>query len=334
MIVVIIVVVALKTIKKLRCCKKHLILCCLNNLGLKQVTISTPFITLIVLDYGAIIQKLLVKDKNGNSTNVVVGYDYASKYLKDSVCLGASVGRYAGRISKGSFELDRETYNLHVNNGVHLHGGKEGFHKKYWTFESINYGAEPYVVMSYLSRHLEEGYPGNLKTTVTYQLRGNELHITYRATTDRTTVVNLTNHSYFKLDDSESIGDHHLQLNCPDYLETHENLLPTGKLLPVKGTKYDFLVDKPIDNKRLDTSFAIGLKTDMAAKLSSKKSGIEMEVTTNQPGVVVYTPLKFPAICFETQNFPDAPNHEHFPSSILRPGEKYSNESKFKFDLI
>jgi len=301
---------------------------------LKQVTISTPFITLIVLDYGAIIQKLLVKDKNGNSTNVVVGYDFATKYLKDSVCLGASVGRFAGRISKGSFELDRETYNLHVNNGVHLHGGKEGFHRKYWKFEHIDYGHEPTVTLSYLSKHLEEGYPGNLKTTVTYHLKANELHIVYKATTDRTTVVNLTNHSYFKLDDSEHIDQHHLQLNCPDYLETHENLLPTGKLLPVKDTKYDFLQQKPLDKKRLDTPFAIGLKKDLAAKLSSKKSGIGMEVYTNQPGIVVYTPLKFPAICFETQNFPDAPNQKNFPNSILRPGENYLNESKFKFDLI
>ncbi len=303
-------------------------------MGLKQVTISTPFITLIVLDYGAIIQKLLVKDKNGKSTNVVVGYDFASKYLSDTVCLGASVGRYAGRISNGGFELDRETYDLYVNNGVHLHGGKAGFHKRYWTFDSIDYGTEPYVKLSYLSKHLEEGYPGNLRATVTYTLKANELHISYQATTDRTTVVNLTNHSYFKLDDALKIDKYELQLNCPDYLETHENLLPTGKLLPVKGTKYDFLNEKPIENKRLDTPFAIGLQSAIAAKLSSKKSGIGMEVTTNQPGLVVYTPLKFPAICFEAQNFPDAPNHDHFPSSILRPGERYLNESTFKFDLI
>lgn len=301
---------------------------------MKQVTISTPFITLIVLDYGAIIQKLLVKDKNGKSVNVVVGYDFASKYLKDSVCLGASVGRYAGRISSGSFELDRETYDLYVDNGVHLHGGKVGFSKKYWTFEAASYGEEPFVTLSYLSRHLEEGYPGNLKTSVTYRLTRNELHILYKATTDRSTVVNLTNHSYFRLDGEEHIDHHNLQLNCPDYLETYDNLLPTGKLLPVKGTKYDFLNEKPIGKKRLDTPYVVDLKTDLAAKLSSKKTGIGMEVTTNQAAIVVYTPLKFPAICFETQNFPDAPNHENFPSSVLRPGETYQNESRFKFDLI
>ena len=301
---------------------------------MKQVTISTPFITLIVLDYGAIIQKLLVKDKNGSSVNVVAGYDFATKYLKDSFCIGASVGRYAGRISNGSFELDRETYNLYVENGVHLHGGKEGFQKKYWTFESVNYGKEPFVRLTYLSKHLEEGYPGNLKVSVTYRLTDNELHIFYKATTDRTTVVNLTNHSYFKLDDGNGMDRHRLQLNCSDYLETLDNLLPTGKLLPVKGTKYDFLKEKPIDKKRFDTPFAVDLKADFAAKLASHKSGIGMEVTTNQPAIVVYTPLKFPGICFETQNFPDAPNHEHFPSSVLRPGETYENESRFKFDLV
>lgn len=301
---------------------------------MKQVTISTPFITLIVLDYGAIIQKLLVKDKNGKSTNVVVGYDFASKYLKDTACLGASVGRYAGRISNGRFELDRETYDLHVNSGVHLHGGKIGFHKRYWNFEVINYGEEPFVTLSYLSKHLEEGYPGNLKTSVTYRLKDNELHIFFKASTDRTTVLNLTNHSYFKLDNENSLDSHQLQLNCPDYLETFDNLLPTGKLLPVKETKYDFLNEKPIGKKKLDNTYVVDLKTDSAAKLVSKASGISMEVTTDQPAVQVYTPLKFPAICFETQNFPDAPNHENFPSSVLRPGEVYKNESRFRFDLV
>ncbi|MRH98928.1 galactose mutarotase [Kriegella sp. EG-1] len=301
---------------------------------MKQVTISTPFITLIVIDYGARIQKLLVKDKFGKSTNVVVGFDNATMYLNDTSCLGASIGRYAGRISNGSFELDRETFNLDENSGVHLHGGKEGFHKKYWKFESVDYGKEPQVTLSYFSKHLEEGYPGNLKTFVTYKLKNNALYINYQAETDRTTVVNLTNHSYFKLDNSNSISDYLLQLNCPDYLETYENLLPTGKLLPVRGTSNNFLESKSIANKRLDTTFAVGLNDEVIAKLASKKSGISMEVTTNQRGVVVYTPLHFPGICFETQNFPDAPNLKNFPSSILKPDQKYSNQSKFEFDLI
>lgn len=306
----------------------------LKKLRLKQVTISTPFITLIVLNYGAIIQKLLIKDKNGDSINAVVGHDFATKYLKDTAFLGACAGRYAGRISNGSFELNRETFNLYAEKGVHLHGGKEGFNKKYWTFEAVDYGNEPFVTLSYLSKHLEEGYPGNLKVSITYRLKNNELHIIHRAVTDRTTVVNLTNHSYFRLDGEKNIDHYQLQLNCPEYLETHDNLVPTGKILSVKDTKYDFLNQKPIGEQRLDTPFSLNTKADFAARVHSKKSGIGMEVTTNQPALVVYTPEYFPAICFETQNFPDAPNHTHFPSSVLRPGETYTNESQFKFDLI
>ncbi len=301
---------------------------------MKQVTISNPFITLIVLDYGAIIQKLLVKDNEGIYTNVVVGFDYPSKYPSDTASLGACVGRYAGRISNGGFTLDRKNYSLHTEGGIHLHGGKEGFGKKYWTIEEVNHGDEPFVRLSYLSKHLEEGYPGNLKATVTYKIRNNELHIIHEATTDLTTVVNLTNHSYFKLDDENIIDHYYLKLNCPEVVETKKNLLPTGKLIPVTGTKYDFLSEQQIGLTRLDTPFATDDHSSFAAMVSSKKAGISMEVSTNQRGMVVYTPISFPAICFETQNFPDAPNHEHFPTSVLRPGETYRNASVFKFDLV
>jgi aldose 1-epimerase len=301
---------------------------------LKQVTISNPFITLIVLDYGAIIQKLLVKDHEGIYTNVVVGYDYPSQYPDDTKSLGACCGRFAGRISNGGFALDQKNYSLYTEGGIHLHGGKVGFNKKKWTIEEVNHGDEPFVKLSYLSKHLEEGYPGNLKATITYKLSNNELHIIHEATTDMTTVVNLTNHSYFKLDDENSIDHYYLKLNCPEVVETKTNLLPTGKLIPVKGTKYDFLSEQQIGLTRLDTPFATDDHSSFTAMLSSKKSGISMEVSTNQPGMVVYTPANFSAICFETQNFPDAPNNKHFPSSILRPKETYRNASVFKFDLV
>lgn len=301
---------------------------------MKQVTLNTPFITLIVLDYGAIIQKLIVKEKEGKPINVVVGLEFPSDYLYDKIYLGICTGRYAGRISKGSFELDRESYSLYHKNGVHLHGGKRGFGKKLWTIETMNHGKEPFVTLSYLSPHLEEGYPGNLKATVTYKLINNELHIIHKATTDRATVVNLTNHSYFCLDDEKSIDNYALKLNCPQYLETDDDLLPTGKLVPVTGTSFDFLNEKNIGSTRLDTPMVNDSKTQEVAVVSSKKSGISMTVSTNQPATVVYTPKDFPAICFETQNYPDAPNQKHFPSSELRPGEIYKNESKFVFDLI
>ena len=301
-----------------------------NATPLKQITIQNENIILVVLDYGAIIQKLLLKDKNGSFTNVVVGLEYPSAYLEDKISLGACVGRFAGRISKG-FVLDREKYPLYNENGVHLHGGKKGFAKRNWTFEDVDYGNEPFVKLSYLSRHLEEGYPGNLKTTVTYKLIGSSLQISHEATTDRTTIVNLTNHSYFRLAEKEPVGDYLLQLNCSQFAETHENLLPTGKILSTNGTDYDFSMERPIGNVSFDNPFIVDIKSTIAARCSSKKSGISMEVITNQPAMVVYTPSAFDAICFETQNLPDAPNHENFPNCTLRPGERYRNVSEFRF---
>lgn len=301
---------------------------------MKQVTINTPFITLIVLDYGAIIQKLLVRDKHGNTRNIVVGYDYPSLYPSDKVFLGACVGRFAGRISKASFELDRQSYPLFGERGIHLHGGKEGFGRKYWKIEEVNRGKEPYVKLSYVSKHLEEGYPGNLTVWVTYRLIQNTLQITHEATTDRTTIVNLTNHSYFKLDDAESVNQYELQLNCSHVVETQENLLPTGRVIPVKNTEHDFMEPRKIAGQPLDSPYVIDDNNALAAKVYSKKSGIAIEVRTNQPAIVCYTPPHFPGICFETQNYPDAPNHKNFPSSVLRPAEQYLNDSKFTFETI
>ncbi len=284
----------------------------------------------MVLDYGAVIQKLMLKNSDGTYSNVVVGHEFPSDYLDDELYLGACVGRYAGRIGK-EFTLDRETYQLPNDHGVHLHGGREGFSKKYWKFEEVHYGENPYVKLSYESSHLEEGYPGNLKTTVTYALKGKNLRIIFEAVTDRATVVNLTNHSYFKLDDEASINDYRLQLNCSHFLETKPNLLPTGKAYLTEGSSKDFTKEKSIGDERLDTPFVVDMNSPVVAKCSSPKSGISMEVATNQVGMVVYTPSNFGAICFETQNLPDAPNHKNFPNCVLRPKEKYRNISEFRF---
>jgi aldose 1-epimerase len=300
----------------------------------KQVTISNEHITLIALNYGAIIQKVLVKGKDGTYSNVVVGYNHPSRYRLDENCLGACIGRYAGRISKGSFELDREKFFLYQKDGVHLHGGKEGFHQKYWNIEEVVNGDRPYVKFSYQSKHLEEGYPGNLLVNVTYTLVGNALQIVHEAVTDRSTVINLTNHSYFKLDDSPYIDDYELELNCPYYLEMDDRLLPTGNLIPVRQSDLNFLLPKEIGIRRLDTPFVKDMGSEKVAEVSSRKSGINMKVYTNQPAVVVYTPLDFPGICFETQNYPDAPNQADFPSAVLKPGDQYNNITIFKFDLV
>ena len=300
---------------------------------MNQVTIKNDSISLTVLDYGAIIQKLEVKDNRGKWTNIVVGYAEPIKYLDDKKSMGACVGRYAGRISQGSFVLEGEKYPLFTKDGVHLHGGKFGFAKKYWKIQKIHDGEEPFVMLTYLSEDMEEGYPGNLQVSVTYKLSGNVLHIDHQATTDKTTVVNLTNHSYFRLDDADKIDGYELQLNCPQVLETQDNLLPTGKIRSVKDTKYDFQKKKKIGETRLDDPFVIGKHSNIVGYIHSERSGISMQVITNQPAVVVYTPPGFAGICFETQNYPDAPNQSNFPSSVLRPGETYLNESEFIFGV-
>ncbi|MGB5607866.1 aldose epimerase family protein [Eudoraea sp.] len=301
---------------------------------MEQVTIKNDFISLSVLDYGAIIQKLLVKDKEGKELNLVVGLEHPESYLDDLKCLGACVGRYAGRISNGGFQIDGNTYNLYTKNGVHLHGGKQGFAQKYWKFETVDNSEHPWVKLRYKSSHMEEGYPGNLNASVTYKLIDNSLHIIHEAVTDKPTVINLTNHSYFCLDNTNSIDHYELQLECPEILETQDNLLPTGKLISVTDTDYDFLTRKEIAGKRLDTPYVVSDNAQKVAELYSPVSGLRMTVESNQPAVIVYTPPEFAAICFETQNYPDAPNIKSFPSAILNPGETYYNQAIFTFDLV
>lgn len=314
--------------------------------------------TLQVSNYGACIIGLSVPDKNGGSVDVVVGLPSAleytkANYLKKNLCLGSSIGRYAGRISQKAIRIEGKTYPLYHNDGVHLHGGKEGFHKKLWIVDDAVYGENPYVTMSYLSPHLEEGYPGNLRVTVTYRLtETNVLKIAYTAQTDKTTPVNLTNHSYFNLNGKGSVLDHQLMIDSEKYLEVDTRLIPTGRVLNSKHTRFDFMATSQIgrsDFKGLDDTLVLN-DGHLNASLSSAKTGIQMEVYSNQPAMVIYTPKdsrftgfsfkngvtysEFPAICFETQNYPDAPNHGDFPSSLLKPGETYCNETLFKFSLI
>ena len=316
---------------------------------------NTNALELQISNLGATIISLNIPDKSNQIVNVVVGLeaeDYNKEpYLSNYPYLGASIGRYAGRISKGAFEVNGKNHPIYNDNGVHLHGGKEGFDKKYWTIESLTEGENPAVTYSYKSAHLEEGYPGNLKVYVTYQLtEKNEVKVTYKATTDAVTPINLTNHAYFNLNGKDSIIDHKLQLNSEQYLEVDSQLIPSGKLIDSKNTRFDFNKEAVIgraDFIGFDDSFILG-KGKIKAVLTAPKTGIQMKVYTNQPVCVVYTPVlldglpfkngvkysKFSAICFETQNYPDAPNNSHFPSSILNPNEIYSNESVFEFSIV
>lgn len=308
-----------------------------------------------ISNLGATVISINVPDKNNKEVNVVVGLepeDYNKEpYLSNYTYLGASVGRYAGRISKGAFQVKGKTYPIYNEEGVHLHGGKVGFDKKYWKVESLVEGENPLVTFSCESAHLEEGYPGNLKVTATYQLtEENEVKVTYKATTDAATPINLTNHAYFNLNGCDSIIDHSLKLNSAHYLEVDEQLIPSGKLIDSKNTRFDFNEESIIgrsDFEGFDDSFVLG-KESLKATLTAPKTGIQMKVYSNQPASVIYTPVmldgipfkkgvnysKFSAICFETQNFPDAPNNSNFPSSILEPNQEYVNESVWAFSIV
>ncbi len=286
-----------------------------------------------VLNYGAIIQKLEVKNTKGGWVNVVLGFEDPSRYLEDPFGLGACIGRYAGRISGGGFSIDGTFYSLPNEDGVHLHGGEKGFSKRFWEIDEVHKGEEPFIKLSYKSLDGEEGYPGNLKVEVTYLLsREDELIITYHTTTDKATVVNLTNHSYFNLGGRGfAIGDHPLQIRASRYLEAYPDLLPTGNILKVQGTPFDFRQTKEIGMTRLDDTFLLDQDSKHQIVLYAPSTGISMKVSTDQPAVVVFTPAWGDAICFETQHLPDTPNQPHFPTTQLRPGEQYHSETRFFF---
>ena len=308
-----------------------------------------------ILNFGATIFSLEFQKKNKEKINVVVGPEKPKDYLGESYhkkgkYFGSSVGRYAGRISNGSFEIDGKKYDLYTKDGVHLHGGKYGFSYKFWEVEEVNGEKNPSVLLSYLSENGEEGYPGNLRVKVKYTLtEEDEVKIDYTATTDEKTFVNLTNHTYFNLQGRGNIDRHRLQLEADRMLETDEQLMPTGNLLKVEGTSKDFRVMKAVDQIPLDTAFAFTGPGNSGKKiiLESAESGISLQVYTQQPAVVVYVPEVLPqdweyttaiaehrqAICLETQNFPDAPHHSSFPSALLKPDEIYKNRIVWKFKI-
>ena len=322
------------------------------NSKLEVFTLKNSYgMELEVSNYGATILSLKVPNKNGSLTNVVVGLEQAEDYLiapytDFTLFLGSSIGRYAGRISKGKFEIQSKVYPIPNYNGVHLHGG-EGFDKKYWNLKSQTSNA---VVLTYTSQHLEEGYPGELEVEALFEITENNcLIISYSATTDEATPVNLTCHPYFNLNGEGSILEHELWINSTKHLEVDKQLIPTGSILNSKNTVFDYSklskINKP-NFRGFDDTFVMGLG-QLKAKLNSAKTGIAMNVYANEPAIVIYTPKQFPklkfknqlgegpfpAICFEPQNFPDAPHNQHFPNSILQLGEIYSNKIVFEFSI-
>ncbi|GGA83959.1 aldose epimerase family protein [Puia dinghuensis] len=313
-----------------------------------------------ITNYGARVVSLLVPDKNGVLTDVAVGYDSIGLYLhQPESYFGAIVGRYGNRIAKGKFKLDGKEYTLATNNGVNsLHGGKKGFGAVVWTGKQLS---DSSVELSYLSKDGEEGYPGNLQVTVTYTLTGdNGLNIHYEAFTDKATVTNITNHTYFNLNGqgSGTINNHLLSINANQYTPVDSTLIPTGKLDPVAGTPFDFRQPTTIgsridaDNQQLkygkgyDHNFVLDIRDSVAVTVTGDKSGIVMKVYTDQPGVQFYSgnfmkganPIKGgkrddyrSAFCLETQHFPNSPNEPSFPSTELKPGQVWRSTTVYAF---
>lgn len=317
--------------------------------------------TVKISEFGGIITELWVADRTGQAANVVLGFDRLDEYAKGHPFFGAITGRYANRIANGKFTLEGKQYTLAVNNGAHhLHGGVKGFDKQVWKGTALPASAHSVAVaFAYTSPDGEEGYPGTMPVKVTYTLTDdNELRIDYDATTDKTTVVNLTNHSYFNLAGRGPVLDHILKIHADRYTAADAGLIPTGELAPVKGTGLDFTSPRRIGDrigdymsfaKGYDHNFVLnsgGGKLSLCARVEEPKSGRVMEVLTTQPGVQLYLGnhldgtrsgvggavyAQHTAFCLETQHFPDSPNKPSFPSTVLKPGQRFQSTTIYKF---
>ncbi len=324
-------------------------------------TLSNNHISVKITNYGAIITGIEMPDKIGEMENIVCGFKNLDNYLSNEYLgsypyFGAIIGRFGNRIAKGNLVIDGKTYQLAINNGPnHLHGGKIGFDRRLFGAETFQTENEVGLKLSYLSPDGEENYPGNLHVTCVYSLNEkNELGIEYYAETDKTTVVNLTNHSYFNLTGGkEDIMNHELFLNATQITEMVEQI-PTGKIVEVKGTPFDFTkprkINHAIDKMPMgyDDNYVLGNETGelkFIGWLKENNSGRKVEVYTTQPGMQVYTGYwnpeliiegekkfgRFSGIALETQHYPDSVNQPGFPSTLLHPGDMYYQKTVYKF---
>jgi aldose 1-epimerase len=320
-----------------------------------------------ITNYGGILVSLMVPDRNGNFSDIVLGFDQLVEYLGAHPCFGATIGRYANRIAAGLFHLEGRAYQLTRNSeGNHIHGGQKGFDKVLWTAAERESANGPALDLQYLSRDGEEGYPGELAVQVTYTLtHGNELKIEYSAAADKTTIVNLTHHSYFNLRDAgkSDILGHELQIDADYFLPIDQFSMPTGEIRAVKGTAFDFKKMTPIgariDGEDLQLAHGNGYNHNWVlnnpGQLSSptavvydSTSGRLMELSTTEPGLQFFSGNlpdgmfggkggnPYPSrsgLCLEAQHFPDSPNHAGFPSTVLRAGEIYAQTTIYRFGV-
>jgi aldose 1-epimerase len=316
-----------------------------------------------ISNYGALVTSVYTPDKNGKTGNIVCGFDKLEDYLSEAYLgsypyFGCIIGRFGNRIANGKYTIDGTEYTGAINNGPnHLHGGLIGFDRKIWKAETFEMTGKVGLKLSYLSPDGEESYPGNLKVTCTYTLDNeSKLEITYEAETDKKTIVNLTNHTYFNLTGGkEKILDHELELAAKHYTEAVE-MIPNGNIVPVDGTALDFTKTKELGKDiagladGYDLNYVLGNdegKLVYAGCLSEEKSGRTVKVYTTQPGIQLYTGYWIPeltidgekkfgsysGVALETQHYPDSPNHPNFPTTELAPGEKYLQSTIYQFGI-
>jgi aldose 1-epimerase len=330
-----------------------------------RYTLTSGVLRVRIITYGGIVQQLDAPDRHGHQTNVVLGFPDLAGYVDKNnpgPYFGALIGRYANRIAKGTFTLDGKTYHLPINNDPNsLHGGTKGFDTKVWTATPGKTGDGVSLRLDYTSPDGEMGYPGTLKASATYSLSGRSLRVDYRATTDKPTVVNLTNHSYWNLagEGTSDIYRNRLQLNASHYTPVDSTLIPTGQIAPVAGTPMDFRQPTPIGARIRDNfqQLAYGQGYDhnwvldgsgfrLAARVTEPDSGRVLSISTDQPGIQFYSGnfldgtlygtsghqyRQGDGLALETQHFPDSPNQPNFPSTVLRPGQTYRTATTFTF---
>jgi aldose 1-epimerase len=319
-----------------------------------------------IITYGGIITYWSAPDRTGNYQNIVLGYDNLDQYVASNPYFGALIGRFGNRIAKGKFSLDGKAYSLATNNTPnHLHGGLKGFDKVVWSATTQKSDNDVSLILNYVSADLEEGYPGTLSSEVTYRLTNEDaLEVTYKATTDKPTIVSLTQHSYFNLsgDFNEKITNHIIQIKADRYLPVDATLIPTGELAPVEGTPFDFrdpkVIGSEINNENEQLNRGKGYdhcwvlnnhgQFRNVANLFHSKTGRFLEIDTDEPGIQFYSgnflngslPMVGggtyglrTGLCLETQHYPDSPNQQDFPSVRLDPGEEYNSRTIFKFSV-
>ena len=296
---------------------------------MQVTTLENENLKAVFIDYGAVLHQLWVKDKNGIPINIVMGLETPEDYHHDNWSRGAVIGRFAGRL-ENPIQIGSKQISIEHSEGILLHSGSSGWGKKTWDIVTQKSNQ---VSFRYICREGASGFPGQVVAHIHYRLEEDSLSLEYHAQTNIDTHINLTNHAYFNLNPKGKIDRQYLRIHADEVLELKPSLVPTGLKKAVNQTSFDFRKQKQIGENRMDDYFVLNNKSNEAAVLFSSETGIEMSTHTDQPGIVVFTPPHFDAICFETQKFSNTPNIKNFPTTLVKKEEAYRHKTLFKFRL-